>query len=263
MELVSFGAFDFSASHFYFQQIESGLDEFASELVAVAGTSGYFDPNGWSVPPKRGSTLTARLALVVNDAATVDAELDALKKLLYTGRQWLRVKLDDGATHRRTLAKCINVSAPREVEQPRALVPVVLTFQLSEPYWYADGQTTNTVSVNTTPTACDINNVGTAPLVKAVLQFVGTCNRPKFVNNTNGYSIEVNQNFGVSKTLEINLAAQTVTVDGSDAFASVVLPATQIGLFKFDVGANDVDFVAAGGGVPNGIVTLIYRWMYH
>jgi hypothetical protein len=99
--------------------------------------------------------------------------------------------------------------------------------------------------------------------VKAVMRFIGTANRPKFVNNTNGYSIELNQNITSVQTFQIDLGAQNVTLNGADAFASVVLPSAQIELFKFEVGLNDVDFVAAGGGTPNGSIQIIYRLMYH
>jgi hypothetical protein len=263
VELISFGTFNFDTSNFKYQEIESGLDEFAAELVAVARASGYFDPNGSRQPPKRGNQLTARLVLVVNDATTVDAELDALKKALFVGRQWLTVRLDDGSTSRLAIAKCIGLSAPRPVEQARAVVPVVLTFQLTEPYWYHSDQDTLSYVVTATPASCDVNNLGTAPLVKAVMRFIGTANRPKFVNNTNGYSIELNQNITSAQTFQIDLGAQNVTLNGADAFASVVLPSAQIELFKFEVGLNDVDFVAAGGGTPNGSIQIIYRLTYH
>jgi hypothetical protein len=260
MRVTQFGDYLFTATGVIAGEIDDS-DQSTGGLIAIPGASGAFDRYGSDAAPLQTKTVKADFWLERTDTASVDALLDAFLQAAHQGTQWLRVLMGDGTT-RRGWARCTQIGKPH-VYGASHYLKVSATFEMADPYWYADTQTTDTFVVGATPTVCDLNNLGTAPLVKAILSFVGTCNRPKFTNNTNGYSIELNRNISSSGTVQIDLGAQTITYNGADDFALAVLPNTQIGMFQWDVGANDVDFSAAGGGTPIGTVQITYRVSYH
>jgi len=260
MRATYFGSYDFNAAGV--GVIETAAPRgFASGLIAIPGANGAYDSFGSGQSPKRPSQVSVRFQVGKTASLSVDQQLAAFMQAATGGQQWLKVLLVDGTTTYRALAKCIDVQ-PAFSRRTLVALPLTAIFELAEPYWYADSTTTLTFAVSASPTDISLTNAGTAPLTKATLQFVGTCNTPKFLNNTNGYSIQVNQNLATSKTLLIDLGAQAITVDGVDAWADKQVPATQVGLFKWDVGVNSVSFIAAGGGTPSGIVTIIYRATY-
>jgi hypothetical protein len=263
MRPISFGSYDFTAAGVEVIGFEVQLNSQDSGLIRIPRADGAYDGLGSAQSSKQPGSATIRFEVYAAGALTVDDQVDAFLQQAQKGLQWLRALKDDDATYRRLLAKCTQIAAPVSNNEAQFVREVTATFEIAEPYWYGDSQVTDTFAVSATPRAIDINNTGTAPLIRAILTFTGTCNRPKFLNNTNGYSIEVNQNISTSKTVEIDLGAQTVTVDSVSAWGNVVLPSTQIGLFKWDVGVNDVDFIAAGGGTPSGSVQIVYRLMYH
>ncbi|MFH0938238.1 MAG: hypothetical protein V1899_03020 [Planctomycetota bacterium] len=260
MILTDFGNFNFATSNFHFRSYDDGITEFESNLIKVPGASGAYDADGTAQSPKIGNAITFNMILRAS-YLTIDTELATLKQNLFTGQQWLRVLLDDGTTYLRLLAKCKNAKPQRESYSKIGAANIALTFAVAEPFWYADTQVTQTTSVSATPTVIDLNNTGTAPLVKMIMRFNGTAKSPKFLNNTNGYYIQHNGDI-TSQLWEVDAGAQTIQLAGSDDWANKVIPTTQVGLFKYDVGANDVDFVAAGGGTPSGTVTIIYRVTY-
>jgi hypothetical protein len=262
MKLITFGTYDFTGAGIGVREIRVNLGQAASGLVGVPGAEGSFDAFGTAQNPKAAGTVEVNFDIRANGVVLVDTMFDSFATLAYTGQQWLRVLLDDGTTYRRLLAKLVR--AERVINRSTlSMLPIAATFEIAEPWWYGDAQVTSTIAIGASPTAVDLTNAGTAPLVKAMIQFVGTCNRPKWTNNTNGYSFELNRNISSSKTVLVNLAAQTVTLNTVSDWSLAVIPATQIGLFKFDVGVNDIDFTAAGGGTPSGQVQYVYRLMFH
>ncbi len=261
MRATYFGTYDFNADGVVVIETTAPR-KFASGLIAIPGANGALDSFGSGQSPKQPTQVTVRFEVRQTSTLNIDQQLAAFMQAASTGLQWLKFLLADGTTTYRALAKCIDAQ-PAFSRRTLVVLPITATFELAEPYWYADTQTTNTFNVSATPTAIDLTNAGSAPLIKAILRFTGTANLPKFLNNTNGFYVEVNQNITSSKVVEIDLGAQTITVDAVDAWADKVIPATQIDLFRWEVGANDVDFVAAGGGTPSGTVEIIFREMYH
>lgn len=260
MRPILFGTFDFTASGIEATELNVAIRQKDSSLIKIPGADGAYNGNGSRVANKQAGRATVRFELAATSTTTLDALLDAFLAHLANGAQTLTALHDDGST-RRVIAELMNVDYSVNHEGQFNL-PVTAIFEIAEPYWYADTETTTPFTVTATPTACSLTNLGTAPLTKAIIRFTGTCNKPTWTNSTNGFSIQLNRNITSSKVVEINLGAQTVTYDGADDFANVVLSATQIGLFKFDVGANVIAFTAGGGGTPNGTVEYIYREMY-
>lgn len=264
MRVTYFGAYDFNADGVGVLETAAPR-RFASSFIAIPGADGAFDPFGTGQSPKQPIQVTVRFQVRKTGSLNIDQQLNAFLQVATNGQQWLKFLLVDGTTTYHALAKCIDVQ-PNFSRRTLVALPLTATFELAEPFWYAASSTTLTFSVSALSTAVDLTNAGTAPLVKATLQFVGTCQHPKFLNNTNGYSFILNQDFATSKTLLIDLGAQTVTVDGVDAWADVAVPATQVGLFKWNVGVNSVSFSTDGGPVPpatpSGTVTIVYRTTY-
>ncbi len=256
MRPTTFGTYDFTAAGIGVKGISIGLGKTDSGLIRIPFADGAFDAFGSGQSPKSIGTIRVDFELRINGANTVDVMLDNFLKLKSQGQQWFIFTRDDAAT-RRVLAKCVDTQYLMDYKTIAAL-PVQATFEISEPFWYADTQSTQTTTVDSTPEAIDLNNTGNAPLTKMVMRFTGTAKSPKFLNNTNGFYIQHSGDI-TSALWEVDTGAQTVKLASVNDWANVVISATQIGLFKYDVGANDVDFVAAGGGTPSGTVDIIYR----
>ena len=259
MRPTYFGTFDFTALGVKGREFQDDSRRRKSNLIDVPFASGAYDGFGSSASPKAAGAFSVVFVLSAAGGTTIDAKLDSFMQVVELGQQWFKAVHHD-ATTRRALAKCIGVSAPLLADNPNHL-PVTATFELAEPFWYSDSQTTQTTAVSATPTAIDLTNSGTAPLVKMVLRFVGTAKSPKFLNNTNGYYIQHTGDIA-SQTWEVDTGAMTVKLDSANDWANVVMGPTQIPLFRYEVGSNDVDFVAAGGGTPSGTVSVIYRLTY-
>jgi hypothetical protein len=258
---ITFGAFDLSADNIKIHEFGPGLHHYASGLVTLPGAAGALDAFGDDQPPKNPGHLALSFSLLANP--TLDAALDLWLAAASAGRQVLRVRMDDG-TIRRAWAKCLDGDHPRLARSPNR-IQVQTGFELAEPYWFADAQASTSFTVAGTVTACDLNNLGNAPLTIAALRYTAgaATPNPKLINHTNGYLVQHSGTLSPGNVWEIDLATQTVTLGTADDYANVApnQPTTQIEMFKFDVGPNDIDFIATGG-TPAGTVTYSYRWMY-
>lgn len=263
MRLLSFGNYDFTAAGVKPLEFGPGLQQFATQLISVAGANGAFDAYGLVASPRLPGQLTLSLALWTAGGVTKDARLDTFLAETAKGVQSLRVEQDD-ASIRRAYAKCVRVEVPRN-RNTYSVLNVAVVFDVAEPYWYGDDQTTSTYAIGSGAVTIDFTNLGTAPLTKAIIRYTGSATgAARLQNNTNGYYIAHTGALSAGSIWEINLGAQTVTLGGVDDYANVYanFPDDQIGMFKFDVGLNELVF-STPSGTASGTLELIYRWMYH
>lgn len=257
MDALTFGSFDFTQDGVWVQEHEVDLQQVQLPTFAVPAAEGVFDLLGARRQPRGAGTIALRMLLGRTAVRTVDAQLDALNAELMKGTQWLRVAHDDGSV-RRISAKCTGVSAPRSRRDHVAL-PVAVTFTATEPFWYGDVQETLTVPVVASPTSFTFVPGGTAPLRKLILRFTGIATDPTFTNSTNGFSLQKTGTLN-GVTWQISTGNWSVLVAGADDYANLVLPATQVELFRCEPEGNQLAFT--GTGTVSGSIDLIYRPTY-
>lgn len=262
MRVTSFGSYDFTANGVVVAETDPPA-EVSSGLVNIPFAAGAFDGFGSLFSPRKPAKVTVRFYLPGPDPSiglslTVDEQVDLALKSLMSGRQWLVAVMNDGSV-RQTWAKCIGVNHPR-IYGSVHLLPVTASFELPEPWWYAQLQTTSNFAISTSPGYFYPVNGGTSPLRKLVLRYIGAAQTPQFNNWTNGMSVKLNRTMTAGQVWELNTAAHTMTLNGVDCFADIVLPANQIELFRLELGQNSCGLTAIGS--PSGTATLIYRTMY-
>lgn len=260
MRPFSFGTYAFNADGCGIEESDPSFN-WQSQAIAIPRADGALDGFGSERSPLAARRYTVKFFVDETLTLDVDDQLDAFLRATQ-GLQTMRVIMRDGS-YRRALMKCVNIQPPRKSATLFHL-PVTATFEMLEPYWYSDQQYADSWMSSGSPVLMPFTNLGTAPLTKAIIRFDASHHPavlPQFINNTNGYLLNYGGSVAPGTTWETNLGAQTSKKGNLDVFELLTLSANQIGLFRFEVGAND--FQAIYSEISTVTITLIYRWMYY
>lgn len=258
MRLISFDGYTLPQAR-HAQRFQTALD---APIIQLPAEAGGFDVFG-DTATRQAMTLT-HSGLVYGTAAVIDAAIDALRGK--TGKRgWLRVQTRAGV-YRGTWAKLVGINFNDEVEAVNHL-PVELTFQVAWPWleaetdvtyfdagktfdsgWLLDGN----YSTRTGAGSLTINNTGGDVIARGTIEIAGASTNPTISNAANGWSLAYAGMVASGSRLVIDMGAQTVTLNGADAWSAVILGTYNTGLMRLEKGSNVITF--SGGG------TLIWHW---
>lgn len=181
--------------------------------------------------------------------AYLDTLLDRLMlATIAAGESKLWGLLRDG-TRRWTWAKCVHLKPPENYANKLAR-PIEIGFTASEGQWYAEDESSLVITDAGFPYTFTLTNRGTLPaLLKCVIANGATSylTLPKLENLTNGQSWTFDragstEDVRLSHTLSVDAAAQAVTDDAADAYASLSLETGQTVFMQLEPGDNSMRF---------------------
>ena len=260
MRLKTFDGLSLSS---YVQQSTNWLT-FKESGVQIAGMAGLFDSAG-DEQRREALRLDFQAVVVGATSAAVDTAIDALKAKANLGLCWLVAEMRD-ASERGTWAKLTQVDTTRSPDN-YADQKITLTFRADWPWWEDtddvwyfdagyeldsglsfDGNYTTQSGAGT----FSINNTGDDVITRGIILVSGASTDPTITNTTTGESIAYDGTVGAGETLQIDIGAMQVWLDGTDAYADITLGSNQTRFMSLAVGTNSITF--AGGG------TLRWHW---
>lgn len=254
MRLYSFDGLDLTQ---YGQRTSNRLSFYRSQ-AQMMGMAGVYDQDGRE---QRRELLRVEFTGTVVGAtqAAVDTALDALKAKANLGLGWLVAEMRDSDL-RGTWAKLARFETDRAPENILDQ-EFRLLFEAAWPWWediddvwYLDAgyELDDGLSLDANYTSQSgagtfaINNTGDDVITRGLIFIEGASTNPTITNNTTGESISYAGSVASGETLKIDLGAQTVELDGIDAYDDVSLGSTQIRMMSLAVGSNSITF--SGGG---------------
>ena len=267
---------------------------FRSSLVALQ--NGAFDQDGTDTYLEQ-KVVSATFWVATNDASVsdIDAYIESLYQVAANGRARLLARRRDGTTvHANAKLVQAQLSVDSRQWKPTSLDveggydTMNIAFEISYPYWLsvddesklldegwlADGSFTfeaglsetntfNSGSLSWSPTFANDGNSAHERMTIIIegltgLSSVGDLN---ITNTTTGDTIEWTGTLTDGDSVTINTLAQTVKKNGSNDYANVNLPTTQIPFLTMAVGDNDFTFVF--DSITGGQVDITVTWARH
>jgi len=275
MRLIKFGSLWLAENN--------ATDDFSLSMRVAdsALRGGSFDGDGAAVWPE-ARTFTRSFELWNTTAQTIQEQMDLLKTEVARGRRILVAETRDG-DQRQTWAKCVGCTesmAPGGLGIQgisatfRAMYPY-WTASEDEPYyfddgnyfdggWYLDSGNVTAETISTTSTTLTITNNGSAGFVRGVLSVTAGAGEGftnlHIRNKTNSYELWWNDTLAANETLRIDFNTMTAEVDFVDAYAGIVIPASQMDWMRIEPGVNNIVVnVDSVTGTPD----LRWEWARH
>lgn len=251
----------------------------ASALVQLPG--GAYDQLGHALD-LQARRITRSFGLSVEEGLTIQDKLDALQAAILHGRGLLRAELRDG-TPVQTWAKVVGIDqrfAPGDL----GIQPISLIFELPYPYlvasadegpalddglvfdgtWTLEGGNKSTLTVNGVSEALAIDNTGPVPIPRHLItltpQAASAIGGIVIHNTTNHHLLEWGGALAAGETLYIDTLSQLIHVDGSPAYADLVVQPAQRLWMRLEPGANAITITCDS---ITGDVDLAWYWSRH
>jgi len=264
--LKSFGSYLFPSAYMQEQQPDySGR----VALWRVPGAHGAFDPYGDRPWPLNEGRITYRWLVCGSTKQATDALIDEVAHLPMLGEQKLVEVLEDGS-ERYTWAKV--EGRPQIVlgYQYVEYFEVTATFVQRLPYWFVDAMTV-TQAVAATPTTFNVTQNGNEESRQLVLTLkpngAAGYTQPVLRNVTNNHRLQIMHTAtDVNNWVRVDMKRGTIeeSTDGGitwqNAYKYLLLPATQIDLFRLEAGSNEISYT--DNGTPSLTITLDYAHTY-
>lgn len=218
----------------------------------LPGISGGYSQFGTQPPPAGEGTVTMDYVLVANSVEEITALKDALNQMLWWGEKKLYLKPSNYPTEKERwcMATCVDVSMPVDDKKSQLWQRVKIKWSVPNPFWYATGSNSgpwrwgdgtkwgsgalwggggNATQIvagnNNDLTFSTVGNQPTYPkitLTCATGQLVtGPFTIARMVGDVVVDELELNTSLSEGDSIEINVPANRVLLNGTGAYASL------------------------------------------
>lgn len=250
---LTFGSYTIPNVHL----VKSNFGEIDNKLVRIARTSGGFDPSGSGAAPIKDGTVEARLNLIATDQDNMQALVDAINGLFWTGTDTLTFQPQGALGARHCTARVDRVDIPYNAEDGLVFVPGKIMFQVASPFWLASAATVETKALSGTSTThtlayADGNHIAIPTEIKISTAVGQTIENPIIKRlNTGGGSVVWDQLsytgvLGASENITINPQKKSVLVNGVTGLSAFTWSSPD--WFRLDPGNNYLKIEAANAG---------------
>jgi len=250
-------------------------------IVDLSG-GGVWDALGTEQAKRRGTPLSKR-CMITGTAAILRTQFNILRAYNgKRGRLWRRWDTDDTEW---CWARMLDVPALRTVEQQQHQV-LELQWMMISPYWYGTHHgggwlfdagiwfdtgyvfdETNTISLDTSPYTCIVNNGGNRTITNAALTISVPAGNAAITSLTiavTGVSSFIyTGTIAAGTSLVIDCGAQSVINNGTNDYAHFDLHATAHLIddwLRLEPGDNSVIVTRVGGGGASGAPTIGFAY---